>query len=304
MARLRRTMPHVRLAVCVHETHCQPDQLGKKGPLLSPWQRYTIGRVVRLADLVLTTIGPWRDRVIEEYGVRPNKVFLLPIGSNIPAVSLTARDREQKRREFGWRAGETVAVIFGSYPSQLQALERFGKLLRGGVQQGYLDRIVCLGDGPAHEHGFKASSWGEPLGCEKDNFQVLGPRPAREVGEILACCDLALAPTPRRLLSKSGAFMAFAAAGLAVIVYEEPPTGGAAGLDDWPVFSSLEWQWSLMRSATIHESARTLQMRYQKWCDWPVIAKRALALLNDRTLRPDSQTGKLAQAAFVSSSAL
>jgi hypothetical protein len=196
-------------------------------------------------------------------------------------------------------------VIFGSYPSQLQALERFGDLLREGVQQGYLDRIVCLGgDGPARKHDFHASSWTKRLGCEKDQFQVLGRRPAHEVGEILACCDLALAPTPRRLLSKSSAFMAFAAAGLAVIVYQEPAAALAAGADTWPVFSSLEWQWSLVRSAAVRESAMALQIHYQKNCTWPVIAQRALALLKEATIRPASSSCRVAEAASEASSAL
>src|SRR5437868_1904635 len=36
---LQRRMPKVLIAVCAHETHCQPHQLGYKGWFLSPWQR-------------------------------------------------------------------------------------------------------------------------------------------------------------------------------------------------------------------------------------------------------------------------
>jgi hypothetical protein len=270
------------LAVCVHETHCQPHQLGKKGLLLSRWQRYTNGGVTRLADLVLPTIRPWQERVIREYAVPPHKVALLPIGSNIPPVRVSAAEREELRRKLGWRNSETVGVIFGSYPSQVQALERFETLLMQGVQEGYLDRIVCLGgEGPAHAQDLEPSHWAERLGCAPNQFEVLGPRPAQAVGEVLACCDLALAPTSRRLLGKSGAFMAFAAAGLPVIGYEDAPPLSATDSDDWPVFSSQQWQWGLVRSEAVRESGKALQMRYQKSHDWPVIARRALTLLNE-----------------------
>ncbi|HLJ91778.1 MAG TPA: hypothetical protein VKU02_01165 [Gemmataceae bacterium] len=286
LAHVQRALPDLGVAVCVHETHCQPRQLGKKGFLLSPWQRYTIGRVTRLADLVLPTNRSWQERVIHEYAVPEDRVALLPIGSNIPAVHPMPGERAQQRQRLGWRHSDVVAVVFGSVVSQVQALTRFETLLAQGIQQRYLDRIVCVGgQSPAGVQALDRCHWAQRLGCAEHRLEMLGHRPAREVGQILACADLALAPTPRSLLGKSGVFMAFAAAGLPVIVFEDRPTETSTRPDEWPVFPSRQWQWGLVRSKVLAESGKALQMRYQKMCDWPVIAQRALTLLNEATLR-------------------
>lgn len=286
LAHVRRALPELGVAVCVHETHCQPHQLGQKGFLLSPWQRHTVGRVTRLADLVLPTNRAWLERVIHEYAVPADRVTLMPIGSNVPPVHWTPGERAQRRQGLGWRHTDVVAVLFGSYPSQVQALVRFETLLAQGIQQRYLDKIVCVGgQSPAQVQALDPSHWAQRLGCADNRLQVLGPRPAQEVGEILACADLALAPTPRSLLGKSGVFMAFAAAGLPVIVFDDQPADMSARPDEWPIFPSRQWQWGLVRSKALAESGKALQMRYQKMCDWPVIAQRALTLLNESPLR-------------------
>src|SRR5262249_52693088 len=55
LKQFRQRMPNVRIALYMHETHCLPPQLGVKGPILSPWQRYTVGAVTRLGDLIFVS---------------------------------------------------------------------------------------------------------------------------------------------------------------------------------------------------------------------------------------------------------
>jgi len=65
---LRSEWPSLRIAVCMHETHCLPSQLGWKGPVLSALQRNASRAVARQADLIFTTVPIYRKRVVDEYG--------------------------------------------------------------------------------------------------------------------------------------------------------------------------------------------------------------------------------------------
>jgi hypothetical protein len=270
----RQRMPHVRVAVCLHETHCLPHQLGRKGRLLSPWQRYTVGAIARLGDVVFTAVPLYRKRAVEDYRVPPDKIFSLPIGSNIPPAAPTPGERARLRESLGWGAAETVAVVFGTYPSQLRALQLFGSLLRKGMEQGRLQRVVCLGgdrpDAPAELAAWQTRFPRPAL------FQLLGPRPACEVGRLLAGCDFALSPTQRPLLEKSGAFMAYAFAGLAVLV-ASPPGYGDFEADGLPVLASETWDWGHADSPSVAALRSALQKHAHTHYTWESIARRALA---------------------------
>jgi hypothetical protein len=265
--------PRPRVVVCLHETHCLPQQLGFKGPLLSPWQRHTVGAVARRADVVFATVPVYWRRVVEEYGVPAERVTLLPIGSNVPDPEWTESDRTLMRRGLGWADGELVAVTFGTYASQLRALSCFEALLTRGVAEGRLQRIICLGgDRQAPPPELVAWQQRVPSGV----LHVMGPRPAEEVGRILACCDVALAPTPRPVLEKSGAFMAFAFAGLAVVVH----SGGVYGnsqAPELPVFPAESWDWGQAASPAVAARRRALADHAQATYTWTAIARHALA---------------------------
>jgi hypothetical protein len=274
LMRVRRRLPDLRLAVCVHETHCRPDQLGCKGPVLARWQRHTAANVVRLGHLVFPTIGPYRDCVVDEYGVKAHRVLQLPIASNIPAVKLTAAQRERARQTLDWQADETVAVTFGSVATQLRALQWFEPLLARGLREGHLHRVVCLG-GEQPEVPPELNAWRErpPFAGA---FQALGRQPADRVGEILACSDFAFLPTCRNFIEKSGAFMACAAAGLAVLV--PPSAPGRAGLSPLlPIIPAEGWDWQRATSSEVARLRRDLLEHAQRHYDWDAIARTALA---------------------------
>src|SRR5262245_53157263 len=64
LAWVRRRLPDLRLAVCLHETHCRPHQLGRKGFWLSRWQRHTVATIARLADVVFPIIPFFHQRAV------------------------------------------------------------------------------------------------------------------------------------------------------------------------------------------------------------------------------------------------
>lgn len=292
LQRLRRALPTLSVAVCAHETHCQPHQLGRKGFLLSPWQRFTVGAVVRQADLVFTSIPRYVRQVVEDYGFPSAHVVPLPIGSNIPQVSLTAEERAQRRRKLGWSSEEIVAVTFGSYGSQLRALQSCGEYLARGLASGHLQRIVSIGgqgDLPS-----QLTCWTDRLGGPAQ-FQALGYRNDREVAEILACCDFAFCAYSSELLGKSTAFAAFALAGLAILV-PDSSIPEIADAEELPIFSITSWDWNQNRSAEIGRLRQAIRDYALARLSWASIARRALAAIKTSagqsslsTLQPESK---------------
>jgi len=269
---VRRRLPQVRLAVYLHETHCDAAQLGWKGPVLAPWQRYTVGRIVRLADAVFTSTAFWRERAVRCYRLPAERVVLLSIGSNLPAVEITPEQRRAERQARGWGATEMIGVIFGSFAMQQRALERFETLLRAGRTSGGLDRIVCLGGEQAVPPA-ELLRWHDRLPGPLD---ILGHRPAAEAATVLACCDYGFPGTPRCLLEKSGGFAAFAEAGLAVITDSAPFPAVA---DRLPVLAAAEWNWN-GDGGQIMELRRQIAALAEECYCWRRIATLALAHLD------------------------
>jgi hypothetical protein len=273
LQKLQRQRPNLRLAICLHETHCKPSQLGLKGMILSPWQKHTVGKIARLGDLVFTTNPVWEQWALDDYDVDPARLFRLPIGSNIPQVILSPDQRVSLRERFGWKAEDFIALAFGSYGSQERALRVFGKLVSEGFELKCLDRLVCLGGNTVEPPAMLKSLASQ---CAvPGSYNLFGNRVAREVGEIMACCDLGLCATPLGVLEKSGAFSAFAQAGLAVIA-NHSPTEPAADPKQFPVFSASTWDWKQARSSRVKELRRVLSEYANENYKWTAIARRAL----------------------------
>ncbi len=275
MAALLRGAARPRLAVCVHETHCSATSLGLKGPLLSRWQRHTVGRVARLGDLVFPTNAFYAAQVVQSYGASPTRVHLLPIGSNLPAVSLTEPERAALRRGLGWGSDEVVAVTFGSFESQQLSLARFAELLLSGIRARRLDRVACLG-GERGGVPIRFAGWARRLTDAR--LDVLGHRPAEECAAILAAADFAFLHTPRSLVEKSGAFMACAAAGLAVLV-RRGPAGCDMADGSLPVLDADAWDWAAACSPAVAALRRALREHARAHYDWDAIACRAMGCM-------------------------
>ena len=241
-------LPGVAVAICAHETHCQPQQLGRKGPLLSPWQHHTVAGVVRQADIVFTSIAKYVRQIIQEYKFPSAQVVHLAIGSSLPQIRVTSERHARMRQALGWTADDVVAVTFGSFGSQLRALRNCHEHLARGLRAGHLQRIVCVG-GVNRTPPSELTAFGDHFGGPR-RFQVLGHRPERTVAKVLECSDFAFSAYPRGLLGKSTAFSAFALAGLPVLV-ANAGSGEACDLDEPPFLRADSWDWSQANSPEV-----------------------------------------------------
>lgn len=273
---VRRKFPRLRIAVCMHEGHCEPADLGWKGPLLSPWQRFTVGAVARIANVNMATI-PLMERLLRDaYRVSAEAIAVLPIGSNLPVVLLGPEEVAAKRQQLGWGLEETVAVAFGSWGKQIAALAVHGDCLASAARLGNVHRVVCVG-GDSQGPPPASTAWrlAPPL---TDRLTILGPREARELATILACSDLGLTSTPREFLCKSSAFMAMMDAGLSVLVHGQGEPGYGVG-DLSGCMAPARFASETISRAALAAWGRQLQALAAKTFSWEAIAARAEEIL-------------------------
>jgi glycosyltransferase involved in cell wall biosynthesis len=107
--RLRRT----KIALMVHEPFVPVESW--KFAIMTTWQRWQLWMLGRSADVVLFSIEPWANRFRSWW---PNKpVQHLPVGSNIPRLSITRTDARERN---AIREHTTVIGVFGTaHPSRM-----------------------------------------------------------------------------------------------------------------------------------------------------------------------------------------
>jgi hypothetical protein len=199
------------IVVCMHETHADLSRFGWRGILLQRLQRTAARRVARSGDLVFATVDISMKRCVHEYGVSPELVFLLPIATNIPWVSVGQGDRIALRRRLRVAAEARIAAAFGRWDTQSRALALFERDLRAALRGGLIDHVVAVGGEAAEPPGDSLTCLGGSLNGQ---LTVLGPASEREIAKILRCCDVGLVPTPLDYVRKSGVAAAFATAEL------------------------------------------------------------------------------------------
>ena len=216
------------VVVCMHETHASWEGLGWRTPMIQPLQIAASRRVARTADIVFATVDVNLNRCVDEYGVFPNSISLLPIASNIPNVQVRESDRVTFREQLGLPGNACIAVIFGLWATQLRTLELFKDELISSLRSGRIDHVVAIGGEEEQPPKNPLKVGGRDL---NGHLTVYGPAPGTKIAKILRCCDIGLVLTPRDYLGKSGVAAAFVAAdlelwmknGCAEILVEENP---------------------------------------------------------------------------------
>ena len=110
---IKRHLPRIKIALMVHEPFVPVESW--KFAIMTTWQRWQLWMLGRSADVVLFSIEPWANRFRSWW---PNKPVLhLPVGSNIPRLSISRTDA-RKRNDI--REYTTVIGVFGSaHPSRM-----------------------------------------------------------------------------------------------------------------------------------------------------------------------------------------
>jgi glycosyltransferase involved in cell wall biosynthesis len=107
MRQIKKRCPGTKVAVMVHEMFVPLTNW--KFLAMSPWQRWQFWRLAGDADVMFFSVGIWADKVRPLRRGRPT--LHLPVGSNIPHVSIT---RTEARARLGITDNTLVLGLFGN----------------------------------------------------------------------------------------------------------------------------------------------------------------------------------------------
>ncbi len=186
-----------------------PYLFPKAGPL-RPWVLHWLARAS--AAVVVTNVED--ERVVRRWGGAPERLWRIPIGSNLPPP----RDPLATRRSLGLPMDEPIVVFFGfrqpekGLDTLVAAVARLAEprpllVLLGG------ERPDALGAQGARPTGLVRAP-GVPL-------VDLGYRPAQEVADLLAAADVVALPFRSGASLRHGTLVAALACG-AVVVTTRP----------------------------------------------------------------------------------
>lgn len=272
---LQQVDKRIAVAVYFHQIHCRAGQLGWKGVFIAPRQRSIATRLARRADVVLTSCELYRRAIAKDCGVANEKLHQLPIGSNIPIPIVEPSERLRLRSLFGWSGDLRVAIAFGSSGTQAKALRENRQSLKMAVETGAIHRIVCVGGAPSSPPLDLADSCASAV---RPIITELGHQPPRRIAELLLAADVAVTGNERRKFAKSGTMMAFAMAGLPVLVADAGDSSHETNAADAfvPTISLDELaQLAADDHARIHRQRLAAER-----IGWPALADQATKILS------------------------
>jgi len=165
--------------------------------------RRAIKSLLKAADKVFTSTESQAEHLRALSS--PNPIGVLPVGSNI---------RRNEDVDLARMPG--CAVIFGLQRARLRGLRKMRSSLSSLAAAGYITKIISIGAGSdSNLHDEERSLLNSlPL---KEGFEQLGPRPEREISELLLAASFGIFAHDELSLTKSGTFMAYAAHELNVL---------------------------------------------------------------------------------------
>lgn len=230
--------------------------------------RRAIKKLIGAADKVFTST-PSQVEHLRKLSSR-NPVGFLPVGSNI-----------RRNEDVDLARNPGCAVIFGLQRARLHGLKRMRDSLSSLAGAGCITKIISVGAGDDPDLKAEERSLLSSLQL-KEGFEQRGPRPEREVSEVLLGASCGLFAQDELSLTKSGTFMAFAAHELNVIAdfaVKEKPAPIC-----WLV-SSRELV-AGMSNAELKGRAENLRTWQDENSSWDLIARKFAEALESNANKP------------------
>ncbi|MDP9004042.1 MAG: hypothetical protein M3N12_04550 [Verrucomicrobiota bacterium] len=241
--------PGGRLTVFFHEVPGETPRLSRHF-LLGKINSRIIRQLSALADVVVTNTEHHAD-VLRKLSGRDD-VHRLPVGSNIEVANSPRETRV-----------ETEFMIFGLPFGRWQTLQSFGPEIRRWRESGVLTKLHLVG--PDDD---KLATEGNSMLEDLSDIVVRhGMLPEFEVSRWLAHAWFALTNVSVATWSKSGAFMACAAHGCAVVIKQERT--------EIPLcYAVAAKEVGHVSAAEINARTAALRNWYHENADWSVTARR------------------------------
>jgi hypothetical protein len=253
LLRWKEKFPEGRLAIFFHE-------LPGKVPITSRhyWlnlcNRRIIGKLATVADLLITNTQDHAEK-LERISGCPN-IRHFPVGSNIEVSSDLSEPRI--RTEFA-----ILGLPFGRW----QTLEMFDREICSWQKTGGLTTLHLIGPG---DQKFDHRS-DRLIAAYPDVVKRHGELPSAEVSRLLSRVQFALTNVNNENWSKSGAFMAYAAHGCAVVSRSIPK---AAPLS----FTVPPEDVETVSDDYLRNKGESLRRWFEENADWKIIARQISGL--------------------------
>jgi len=253
LAKWKAKFPHGRLTVFFHEMPGKLPRLSRHF-LLGKISARIIRQLAAVADVLVTNTEN-HVAILRKLSGRDD-IHCIPVGSNIEPVASSSQPR-----------AETEFIIFGLPFGRWQTLQAFEPEIRKWHESGLLTKLHLIG--PEDEK--LAAQANLLLESLSDVVVRHGMLPEAEVSRLLAHSRFALTNVNLVRWSKSGAFMACAAHGCAVVIKEAEtaiPLCYAIAAKDVGDISA----------ADVASRTTALQKWYEENANWTVTARCLAAL--------------------------
>ena len=174
-------------------------------------------RPLHAADVVIATDPSDRDRLAR----KRDDVITIPIGSNIPAQSISSAERMAHRQGLGYAAQDLVIGYFGFLNRSKGGLMLI-RTLHALIQSGLPAQLLMIGDRVGasdptnHAYLQEVEALAQNLGVA-DRIQWTGFLPDSAVSLALTACDLMLLPFTDGASLRRGSLMAALAHGCPIV---------------------------------------------------------------------------------------
>jgi hypothetical protein len=256
LAKWKAKFPKGRLSIFFHEAPGELPRFSRQF-LLGKIGARIIRQLAAIADILVTNTEN-HVAILRELSGRED-IHFLPVGSNVEPVANSAQ----------LRLG-TEFIIFGLPFGRLQTLRIFEAEIRSWQASRRLTALHLIG--PEDEKFTPQANelmerWPQPAVDVRH-----GTLSSAEISRLFARAQFALTNVTPETWSKSGAFMACAAMGCAVVIKSgathSAPLSHAVAADEVQKISDVE-----LASRTV-----SLKAWYYQNADWSVTAKRLAAL--------------------------
>jgi hypothetical protein len=253
LRRWKAKFPNGCLTVFFHEVPGDLPRLSRHF-LLGKISNRIVRQLAAVAD-VLATNTENHAAILQRLSGR-DRVHCLPVGSNIEPIVNSTPSR-----------AETEFVIFGLPFGRWQTLQAFGPQIRRWHESGLLTKLHLIG--PEDE---RTAAQANPLLESLSRIVVRhGMLAEADVSQLLAHSRFALTNVTAATWSKSGAFMACAAHGCAVVIKEKESEAPLC-------YTITQNEIGSISAAEIDARLAALKKWYEENATWSVTARRLAVL--------------------------
>lgn len=272
--RLRRA--GYRVVTTVHEPYVPFGRL--KTLPMAIIQRLELWLLIFGSAKVAVSISAWTETLQTRFFWRKRDIFWLPVGSNIPAVPMTAPERAELRRSLGVGTDDLLVMMFnpGGTGKMVDLAAKGWEAILLAHPSAKLMLIGCS-DGTPVSQQFSSP----------DRVRCAGYVEPEEVSRLLSSADLCLAPYIDGISARRGSVIAAIAHGLPIVSTTGRLTDRAlfdaspillADVNDGPAFVARATR--LAGDAGERKALRCRLMAFHdRHFSWPSIAGPLLAAL-------------------------